>query len=49
MNKACLQIQFVCTYIVALFPVFVLQFEFSIIHGSGTAVKNGEGLGTLIT
>ena len=28
---------------------FVLQFAFSIIHGSGRTVKNGEGLGTPIT
>ena len=26
---------------------FVLRFAFSIIHGSGRAAKNGEGLGTL--
>ena len=30
------------------FPIFVLRFAFSIIHGSGRAAKNGEGLRTLI-
>ena len=28
---------------------FVLWFAFSILHGSGRAAKNGEGLGTPIT
>ena len=31
------------------FVVVVLRFAFSIIHGSGRAAKNGEGLGTPIT
>ena len=31
------------------FPVFVLWFVFSIIHGNERAVINREGLGTLIT
>ena len=30
-------------------PSFVLQFAFSIIHGSRRAAKNGEGLGTRMT
>ena len=44
---------YVCMYVwiyVASFPglLFVLQFVFSIIHGNGRVVKNGEVLGTLI-
>ena len=31
------------------FPVFVLWFVFSIIHGNERAAINGEGLGTLVT
>ena len=27
-------------------PIFILRFAFSIIHGSGRAVKNGDGLRT---
>jgi len=30
-------------------PFFTLQFVLTIVHGSGSAVKNGEGLGAFIT